>query len=96
MPISQRSMVVSRVATWPRDLLARHDRATPIETHDVERVLANINADHGDSIAFLRHGALLVFEPLASFACWRVRSTAGPSARFYTIQPCGLAPLAGT
>jgi hypothetical protein len=37
---------------WPIDILA----------HDVERVLADINADHGDrSIGCLRHGVLLVF-----------------------------------
>jgi hypothetical protein len=30
-------------------------------THDVERVLADIDADHGDrSVEFLRHGVLLV------------------------------------
>src|SRR6266536_1156526 len=30
-------------------------------THDVERVLADINADHGDRcVEFLRHGVLLV------------------------------------
>ena len=46
-----------------RPFLAQHDRATSIEAHDVERVLANINADHGDSrVEFLRHGALLVFD----------------------------------
>ena len=30
-----------------------------IMTHDVERVLADIDADHGD-VEFLRHGVLLV------------------------------------
>jgi hypothetical protein len=29
-------------------LLAQHDRATPIQTHDVKRVFANIDTDHGD------------------------------------------------
>src|SRR5262249_9804796 len=32
-----------------RPLLAQHDRATPIETHDVKRVLTDIDTDHGDS-----------------------------------------------
>jgi hypothetical protein len=49
--------------------------------YKVERVLADIDADHGDcAIKFLRHGVLLDFWcPPASFACWRGRSTAGPS-----------------
>ena len=32
-----------------RPLLAQDDGATPIETHDVKRVLADIDTDHGDS-----------------------------------------------
>jgi hypothetical protein len=38
-------------ATSPatRPLLAQDDRAPPIETHDVKRILANIDTDHGDS-----------------------------------------------
>src|SRR5262249_52508334 len=32
-----------------RPLLAQDDRATPIETHNVKRVLADIDTDHGDS-----------------------------------------------
>jgi hypothetical protein len=38
------------------------DGAARIVAHDVERVLAEIDADHGDrGIGCLRHGALLVF-----------------------------------
>src|SRR6516225_1632496 len=45
-----------------RPLLPQHDRTAPIVAHDVERVLADIDADHGDcAIGFLRHGVLLVF-----------------------------------
>src|SRR5450432_934922 len=63
-----------------RPLLPQHDGAARIVAHDVERVLADIDADHGDrGIGCLRHGLLLVLAPLASFACWRGRSTAGPS-----------------
>jgi hypothetical protein len=29
-------------------LLAQYDRATPIQAHDVERVFADIDTDHGD------------------------------------------------
>src|SRR5262249_23803207 len=31
-----------------RPLLTQHDRATPIQTHDVKRVFADIDTDHGD------------------------------------------------
>jgi len=49
------------VSTWPRDHF-QHDGAARIVAHDVERVLANIDADHGDrGIGCLRHGVLLVF-----------------------------------
>jgi len=45
-----------------RPLLPQHDGAARIVAHDVERVLADIDADHGDrGIGCLRHGALLVF-----------------------------------
>src|SRR5712692_843598 len=49
-------MLASRVSTC----LPQHDRAALIETHNVERVLADIDANHRDrSIEFLRHGVLL-------------------------------------
>ena len=45
-----------------RSFLPQRDCAALIETYDVERVLADIDADHGDrSVEFLRHGVLLVF-----------------------------------
>ena len=45
-----------------RPFLPKHDRTTKIVSHDVERVLADIDADHGDcAVGFLRHGVLLVF-----------------------------------
>src|SRR6202035_3704963 len=45
-----------------RPLLPQHDGAARIMAHDVERVLADIDADHGDrSIGCPRHGVLLVF-----------------------------------
>src|SRR5450631_2880877 len=45
-----------------RPLLPQHDGAARIVAHDVERVLADIDADRGDrGIGCLRHGALLVF-----------------------------------
>jgi len=48
--------------------------------HDVERVLADIDTNHGNcSVQCLGHGVLLVLTPLPSFYCWRSGSTAGPS-----------------
>ena len=46
-----------------RPLLPQHDGAARIVAHDVERVLADIDADHGDRGigCCLRHGVLLVF-----------------------------------
>jgi hypothetical protein len=45
-----------------RPLLPQHDGAARIVAHDVERVLADIDADHGDRrIGCLRHGVLPVF-----------------------------------
>src|SRR5260221_13941124 len=45
-----------------RPLLSQYDGAARIVAHDVERVLADIDADHGDpGIGCLRHGVLLVF-----------------------------------
>jgi hypothetical protein len=45
-----------------RPLLAQDDRATPIETHDIKRVLTDIDTDHGDcGIELVRHDVLLVF-----------------------------------
>src|SRR6201982_1391643 len=44
-----------------RPLLPKHGGAARIVAHDVERVLADIDADHGDrGIGYLRHGVLLV------------------------------------
>src|SRR6266478_6245615 len=63
MPIRQGGILASRASTWPRrPLLPQHDGAARIVAHDVERVLADIDADHGDrDIGCLRHGVLLVF-----------------------------------
>jgi hypothetical protein len=44
-----------------RPLLPQHDAAALILANDVERVLADIDADdRGRSVEFLRHGVLLV------------------------------------
>jgi class 3 adenylate cyclase len=61
--------------------VAGYSRLIGAVSHDVERVLADIDADHGDcATRFLRHGVLLVFAaPSTSFYHWRGWSTAGPS-----------------
>ena len=55
-------MLANRASTWPRDhFLPQHDGTALIVAHDVERILADIDADHGDRcVEFLRHGVLLV------------------------------------
>jgi hypothetical protein len=59
------------MATWPQ---------RSAQFHDVKRVFTDIDADHGDGRAdLLRHSALLGVGPLASFACWQGRRTAGHS-----------------
>jgi hypothetical protein len=59
-----------------RPPLAQDDRAALIQTDDVERVLADIDAnDRNRGIRLLGHGMLLVF----GAPCQQGRSTAGPS-----------------
>jgi hypothetical protein len=42
-------MFARRVSTWSRDHLYRtHDRATPVEAHDMKRVLADVDAHRGN------------------------------------------------
>jgi hypothetical protein len=62
----QGARLTSRASTWPRDhfcrstMLPQHDAAAAILADDVERVLTDIDADHGDfAVEFLRHGVLL-------------------------------------
>src|ERR1700732_2089598 len=55
-----------------RPLLTQHNRTTLIVAHDVKRVLADIDTNHGNcSVECLGHGVLLVLTPLPSFYCWR-------------------------
>src|SRR5580700_5915178 len=62
-----------------RPLLTQRNCTALIETYDVERVLADIDADDGNrAVETLRHGVPLSSAPLASFHRWRGRSTARP------------------
>jgi hypothetical protein len=63
-----------------RPFLTQHNGTTIIVAHDVERVLADIDTNHGNcSVQCLGHGVLLVLTLLPSFYRWRGGSTAGPS-----------------
>ena len=54
----------------PRPLLPQHDRATAIETDDVERVLADIDTDHSDHTANpLSHNVLLSLNASCQLTC---------------------------
>jgi hypothetical protein len=52
-----------RVHLAARPLLAQHQGSTPILADDVERVLADIDADHLDlAVEYLGHGRLLCLQ----------------------------------
>jgi hypothetical protein len=59
---ARRQLGESRLHLATRPSLPQYDRTTPIVPYDVERVLADIDADHRDrAIGLLRYGVLLVF-----------------------------------
>src|SRR5664279_976265 len=63
-----------------RPLLTQHNRSALILANNMEPVLADIDADHGDRcFECLSHLRSLSLVPLASIKRWRGRSTAGPS-----------------
>src|SRR5436305_13914635 len=69
MPIRRRYIGEPHFHLATRPLLPQHDGAARIVAHDVERVLADIDADHGDrAVGCLRHGVLLVLAPLTSLS----------------------------
>ena len=51
-----------------RPFLTQHQGAVPIQADDVERVLADIDADDGDRAESLGHDVLLIWLPLASLS----------------------------
>jgi hypothetical protein len=63
MPIRLGGIVgQARFRLTTRPFLTQHDGTTLIVTYDVDRVLADIDANHGDcSVEYLGHGVLLVF-----------------------------------
>src|SRR5262245_58774746 len=73
---ARRQVGKSRLDLATRPFLPKHDRTTLILPHDVERALADIDADHGDCAArFLRHGVLLFGAPS------QLQTLAGAGAR---------------
>src|SRR5262245_57848027 len=62
---ARRQVGKSRLDLAARPFLPEYDRTTPIVPYDVKRILADIDADHGDCDAagFLRHGVLLFAAP---------------------------------
>src|SRR4030095_5176176 len=61
---ARRQVGKSRLDLATRPFLPEYDRTTPIVPYDVERILADIDADHGNCAArFLRHGVLLFVAP---------------------------------
>src|SRR5262249_12924905 len=65
-----------------RKLLAQNDRAIPVEIDEMERVLADVDADCCNGFkatGVVWHGMLLILKPRASYAGGWGRSTAGPS-----------------
>ena len=60
MPIRQAVYWRAALPLGYATALPQHDGAARIVAHDVERVLAYIDADHGDrGFGYLRHGVLL-------------------------------------
>jgi hypothetical protein len=79
MPMRHGARLASRASTWPA-LLARQQRYAPILANDVERILADIGADHCNlAVECLGHGMLPCLRcPLASLARWQGWSMVGP------------------
>jgi hypothetical protein len=87
------------LATGP--LLPQHDRTALIVADNMERVLTNIDADHGDcALQLLGHGVLLVLAPLTSLSLvgqehGRTIPLADKASKFqsltapeYLVEPC--------
>src|SRR5262249_31905635 len=65
-----------------RKLLAQNDRAIPVETDEVERVLADVDADCCNGFkatGVVWHGMLLILYPRTSYAAGWGRGAAGGS-----------------
>ena len=58
MPIRHGGMFANRASTWPRDDFRQHNRAALIKANNVERVLADIDADYGDALIIIREWRL--------------------------------------
>ena len=62
IPIRHGGILAKRASTWPRNHF--YNRAMLIVAHDMERVLADIDTNHGDcSVLCLGYGMLLCDAP---------------------------------
>src|ERR1700682_689842 len=73
---TRRQICESGLQLATRPLLPQHNGTALILADDVERVLADIDADHGGrNVEFLRHGVLLVLSaPLPASRAGRARA----------------------
>ena len=84
---ARREVGQSRLDLTARPLLAQHDRTALVMADDVERVLADVDADYGDlGACCLGMGVLLLMQPPASVARWRGRST-GRTIHYRSSRP---------
>ena len=81
MPTRQGGMLAKRASTWPRDHFCRSTMAPraswPTTWNEFLPISMPITAITLSN--FWDMACSLSLAPLASFACWRGRSTAGPS-----------------
>jgi hypothetical protein len=62
MPIRHGGIFANRASTWPRNHFCRSTITPEIETNDVERVFADVDADDGDQLlGCVCHSGLLGF-----------------------------------
>jgi hypothetical protein len=76
-----------------RPFLSQRNRAALIEPNNVERVLPNINADHGDcALGLLRHGVLLGFDAPRQLQALARQEHGRTSAARLAAIPAGESP----
>jgi hypothetical protein len=80
MPIRHGGGMLARGACdGQRPLLPQHDGAALILAKDVERILADVDADYGGRSVEVSVRSCSLSSVTAGIACWQARSTAGPS-----------------
>jgi hypothetical protein len=102
---ARRYMGEPRFHLATRSLLPEYDSAARIVAHDVERVLADIDADHGDrGIECLRHDNLFGLRDLGAkdlkgiagpARAWAALRASSVESRFEALHTTGLTALVG-